>query len=69
MAYTQGTWHGHLCLEFEFQGRQARLVCPNTPCDGRKWLLKTEYFSAFPTLELAMLERGYHVAYVQNQTR
>ncbi len=69
MEYTQATWYGHSCLEFEFQGRQARLVCPKAPCDGRKWLLKTEYFSAFPTLELAMLERGYHVAYVQNQTR
>lgn len=69
MEYTQGMWYGHPCLEFEFQGRQARLACPKTPCEGHKWLLKTEYFSAFPTLELAMLKRGYHVAYVQNQTR
>lgn len=70
MEYKEGSWYGYPCKEFEFHGRQARLACPKTaPCEGNKWLLKTEYFSAFPTLELAMLERGYHIAYVQNKTR
>ena len=62
-------WMGHKCIEFYFENRRCLLVCPETPCEGRKWLLKTEYFEAFPTLELAMLERGYHMAYIANITR
>ena len=69
MAYQETNWHGYTCMEFEFQGRKAKLVCPKEACEGNKWLLKTEYFGAFPEFELEMLERGYHVAYVANKTR
>lgn len=67
--YTETEWNGYKCLEFEFLQRKAILVCPEMACEGNKWLLKTEYFGAFPTFELEMLELGYHVAYIQNKTR
>lgn len=69
MNYVETTWNGFRCLEFVFQDRKARLVCPNEKCLGNKWLLKTEYFGAFPEFEIDMLNRGYHVAYVANVTR
>ena len=69
MNYMETEWNGYKCLDFEFQGRSAKLVRPQNVCEGNKWLFKTEYFGAFPSFELAMLERGYHVAYVQNKTR
>lgn len=70
IEYKESLWYGYPCKEFVFKGRAARLVSPNnSPCEGNKWLLKTEYFGAFPSFELAMLERGYHVAYVENKTR
>ncbi len=59
---------GFKCIELSVYGRYARLICPTVKPNGR-WLLKTEYADAFPELEIAMLERGYHVAYVENQTR
>jgi len=59
---------GFTCLEFEIMGRYARLIVPNVKPNG-KWLLKTEYADAFPALEIEMLNKGYHVAYVENQTR
>ena len=59
---------GFKCIEFSVHGRYARLICPSTEPNG-KWLLKTEYPDAFPAFEIEMLERGYHVAYVENQTR
>ncbi len=62
-------WNGHKCIEFSFEGRHCLLVCPSTPCEGNKWLIKTEYFGAFPSLELSMVERGYHVAYIANKSR
>ena len=59
---------GYKCIELSVNGRYARLICPSKEPNG-KWLLKTEYADAFPELEIAMLERGYHVAYIENQTR
>ena len=68
--YTVDTqWEGFRRVEFEFQGRRAILLCPKEPCEQKKWLFKTEYFGAFPQFELEMVERGYHVAYLQNETR
>ena len=59
---------GFTTYEFEIMGRYARLICPNAKANG-KWLLKTEYADAFPEFEIEMLRRGYHVAYIANQTR
>ena len=36
---------------------------------NKNWLLKTEYFGAFPEFEIEMLNRGWHLAYVENITR
>lgn len=69
MDYMETEWNGYKCLEFEFQNRKAKLVCPKVNCEGNKWLFKTEYFGAFPTFELEMLQKGYHIAYVANKTR
>ncbi len=62
-------WNGYKCIELSFEDRHCLLVCPNTPCEGKKWLLKTEYFGAFPSFELEMIKRGYHLAYIANKTR
>ena len=61
-------WQGKYRQEtFQFEGRQAILVIPEKP--NGKWLLKTEYFAAFPELEEEMVGRGYHLAYLQNLNR
>ena len=69
MNVTYENWQGYESLKFIFEDRQAILVKPEKNCDGNKWLLKTEYFGAFPAFELEMLNRGYHIAYVSNKTR
>lgn len=56
-------------IEFEFEGRRAVLVCPDASNAMSKWLLKTEYFGVFPELEMQMLKRGWHVAYLKNINR
>lgn len=55
-------WNGFKKIEFDFEGRRAILVCPDTPTDGNKWLYKTEYFGAFPDFEIEMLKKGYYIA-------
>ena len=59
---------GHNCIEFEFEGKFARLIMPSGKPNGKR-LIKTEYADAFPALEIEMLRRGYHVAYIANDTR
>lgn len=56
------------CYEFEFEGHLARLVKPNVVSNG-KWTIKTEYFHAFPSTEIELLNRGWHIAYIKNDNR
>lgn len=69
MIYQKSVWNGYDCLNFLFYGRDAKLVCPTTPTKNKNWVLKTEYFDAFPTVELSMLQKGYHVAFISNINR
>ena len=57
---------GYRRIDFEFCGREALLVFPKEENKTNKWMIKTEYFGAFPELEIAMLGRGYHLAYLKN---
>ena len=62
-------WHGFRRIDFSFEGKNAVLVFPETSEKNRRWLLKTEYFDAFPSFEIDMLKRGWHLAYIKNITR
>lgn len=62
-------WNGLKRIDFEFEGREAILVCPETPNEDKNWLFKTEYFGAFPDFEIEMVKRGWHLAYIKNITR
>lgn len=69
MTYTESLWNGFKRLDFEFEGREAILIFPNSSNKTAKWMLKTEYFDAFPNLEIEMLKRGWHLAYIKNISR
>lgn len=69
MKHIISEWNGGKRLDFVFGGRQAILVCPQKPTVSKKWIIKMEYFDAFPEVEIEMLNRGYYIAYLQNQTR
>ncbi len=62
-------WHGYQMKTFLFEGRTAHLVFPNQSREDKAWLLKTEYWGAFPSAELELVERGFHLAYVDNESR
>jgi alpha-beta hydrolase superfamily lysophospholipase len=66
---TESVWNGFKRIDFTFEGREAILVFPACANENRNWLLKTEYFDAFPEFELDMLKRGWHLAYIKNVTR
>lgn len=62
-------WNGFACKSFLFEEREAYLVFPKQSGEGRYWALKTEYRNAFPEAEIALLNLGFHVAFLKNQTR
>lgn len=65
----ESIWNGFRLIDFSFEGMEAILVFPNKANEHKNWLLKTEYFGAFPDFEVEMLRRGWHLAYVKNVTR
>ncbi len=69
MNFAESTWNGFKRLDFVLNDREAILICPENPVEGKKWLLKTEYFDAFPAFEIEMVKQGYHLAYIKNYTR
>ena len=52
----KSVWNGFSKIDFEFEEKEAIIVIPNKTSNG-KWLLKTEYFDAFPNLEIEMLKK------------
>ena len=62
-------WYGFRCEKFTFEGKDAIIVFPDTPAANSKIVLKTEYWGAFPDVEIQMLKNGYHVAYLKNASR
>lgn len=69
MEYSVSEWQGFKRSDFVLNGRKAIIVEPQKREENNRWLLKTEYFDAFPSLETEMLKRGWCVAYIENITR
>ena len=65
----ESEWGGYKRLDFKLNGRDVILILPKENDPQMRWMLKTEYFGAFPNFEIAMLERGWHLAYIRNSTR
>ena len=53
---------------FDFEGKKAIIVFPKSEKNG-SWVLKTEYWGAFPDVEIKLLCRGFCVAYIENESR
>ena len=58
-------YNGFRRLDFTFEGREAVLVFPEQANENKNWLLKTEYFDAFPDLQIELVKMGYHLFHIQ----
>lgn len=56
--------NGSMKEEFEFQGRKALVVKPAKPAPGNPWMWRCRFFGAFPQADNALVEQGWHVAWV-----
>ncbi|MBQ7792369.1 MAG: alpha/beta hydrolase [Clostridia bacterium] len=69
MAMTESTWNGFRRIDFDFEGREVIVVFADEANRTEKWMLKTEYFDAFPETEIALMKRGYNLVYLKNLHR
>ena len=69
IEYKISEWNGFKRYDFVLNGKNAILIEPAEKNENRGWLLKTEYFGAFPGFEIEMLKRGWYVAYISIITR
>jgi len=57
------------CETFTFEDKEAIIVFPEKRDGHGRWALKTEYWGAYPDIEIKLLERGFHIAFLKNDTR
>ena len=60
-------YRGYVRHVFECDGRKCFAVEPKQPAPGRPWVWRTEFFDAFPAFDLAMLEKGWWLVYMDVQ--
>ncbi len=66
-AKAGAVWNGYEQLKFTVAGQQAMLVVPKTPAEGKPWVWRTEFFGHEPQGDIALLGKGFHVAYINVQ--
>ena len=60
-------WNDCERIDFIVDGRDCILVFPAIPLPERPWIWRTEFFDAFPQADIALLQAGFHVAYMDVQ--
>lgn len=57
-------WHTGDRYDFKFRGRNATVVVPSKPTPGNPWIWRPAFFDAFAWADMALLDKGFHVAYL-----
>ena len=57
-------WNGYDKYDFAVNGRKALVVVPKQAAPGRPWVWHGEFFGHKPAPDIALLGRGFHIAYL-----
>ncbi|MBQ7720379.1 MAG: alpha/beta hydrolase [Clostridia bacterium] len=63
ITITQSTWKNHQKIDFKVDGRESFIVVPKTPRPDHRWVWRAEFFGAFDSVDTALLEKGWYLAY------
>jgi pimeloyl-ACP methyl ester carboxylesterase len=58
-------FHGYAQENFTVDSCDALIVSPKTPAPGNPWIWRAEFFGNAPQLDLALLAKGYHLAFIK----
>jgi hypothetical protein len=56
-------WKGYSCHEFKLDGAACKMVIPKVTAPGRPWIIRARFWGHQPQVDLALLEKGWHLAY------
>jgi len=62
-------WNGYDCEEFFFEDHKAVVVFPKEGTENGSIVMKMVYWGAFPKTEIELLEKGFHLCYVDRDNR
>ncbi|MDR1484700.1 MAG: alpha/beta hydrolase, partial [Planctomycetaceae bacterium] len=60
----KGNWNGFESYEFEVGKRPCRVVAPKNTAEGTPWIWRAVFWGHEPQTEIALLNKGYHIAFV-----
>jgi pimeloyl-ACP methyl ester carboxylesterase/lysophospholipase L1-like esterase len=60
----KSTWNGYDKFEFEVDGKPVLVVVPKEVAPGRPWVWHGEFFGHKPAPDIALLGKGFHIAYM-----
>lgn len=64
MHDTTNNWHGFAREDFKLNDIPCILVRPHTPATGMPWLWRARFWGVEPQTEIALLNKGFHLAYI-----
>ena len=67
LAAGAGEWNGFEQRDLVVAGRKGLLVVPKSPAPGKPWIWRMEFFGHEPQGDIALLGKGFHVAYMDLQ--
>lgn len=56
-------FHSFDCYDFSRAGVACKVVVPKVAAEGKPWIWRARFFGHEPQLDIALLEKGFHVAY------
>ena len=59
----KSNFHGYAQYDFPLEDFSCRVVVPAKPAPGNQWIWRARFWAHMPNVDLALLERGFHVAY------
>lgn len=60
----RASWHGFDRYNFDAGAKRVSVIVPKMALPGRIWAWKGEFLDAFPGTEIALLQKGVHIVYL-----
>ena len=59
----KGSFHGFDLFDFKVQDLTCKIVVPKEAAQGKPWIWRARFFGHEPQTDIALLNKGFHVAY------
>ena len=60
---SQENFHGFQQTNFKYKDWDCKIVQPKQVAEGKPWVLRARFWGHEPQTDIALLERGFHIAY------